>query len=441
MVGSPQRGRHLVVAFAAPAAWPAAAAGPSAGAPPLLPQSLPAAVPAARGGVTSSWARRHCRVPMAAHPARSRLLLPVGAHPRRPWAAAGGGGRSSLPGAPRMAASAEASPAEDGPPPSGGDTVAAAADAASEEALTLRRKLSASLKLQIRIAMGFLLGGAAITWIFCGTAAFAALMLLVTLLGQLEYYRMAIRKGHTPAQRMGLATTVATMVSSLFSPSLADAVFPVGGTLILVYLLFRKRKIATIADISTTFMGLFYAGYLPSFWVRLHGWEPVGGSHAARALAAAITTVWPAAVLPFRPLLTTGALVVFWTWLANASADIGAFFVGRTFGKTPISSLSPKKTAEGAVAGFLCSASVSLLGAYLLRWPMWQVTGAIYGVGVGVVGLLGDLTASMFKRDAGVKDSGRLFPGHGGILDRTDSYVLSAPLVYYFVTAVLPLLM
>jgi len=346
-----------------------------------------------------------------------------------------------------MAASAEVSSADDAAGTAAGvagEAVAAAAGAAAgaaDDTSTLRRKLSASLKLQIRIAMGFLLGGAAITWIFSGTAAFAALMMLVTLLGQLEYYRMAIRKGHTPAQRMGLLTTVATMVSSLFSPSLADAVFPVGGTLILVYLLFRKRQVATIADISTTFMGLFYAGYLPSFWVRLHGWEPVGGSHAARVLAAAISTVWPAAVLPFRPLLTTGALVVFWTWLANASADIGAFFVGRTFGKTPISSLSPKKTAEGAVAGFLCSASVSLLGAYLLRWPLWQVTGAIYGIGVGVVGLLGDLTASMFKRDAGVKDSGRLFPGHGGILDRTDSYVLSAPLVYYFVTAVLPLLM
>lgn len=292
-------------------------------------------------------------------------------------------------------------------------------------------------KVQRRISVGFLMGAVVIAFVFSGRWLFAIGLLAISLTGLYEYYRMVAAKGHSPAYKTGLCVTAATMLFSAFAPHLADVAFPVGATFICIYLLFRRSKIATIADISTTIMGLFYAGYLPSYWIRLHEYTP----HVANnVIASAIDRLWPGGLFGFRPTITIGSLLVFWTWLATASADIGAFFVGRTYGRTSFSDISPKKTVEGVIAGFICSASVSILGAFLLRWPLWWATGAVYGITVGILGLCGDLFESCFKRDVGWKDSGSLFPGHGGMLDRADSYVLVAPLVYFFATMVLPII-
>lgn len=308
---------------------------------------------------------------------------------------------------------------------------AAALDASLGDDATIKRD---RFKVQRRILTGVVMGAVVIAFVFSGRWPFLCAMLVVSLLGQAEYYRMVVAKGHLPAYKCGLLVTCATMIASALAPTYADVTFPLGGTIVCIYLLFRRRRIATIADISTTFMGLFYAGYLPSFWIRMHGLR--GGIPGAppAVVARALTA------LPLPTVVTPGALLVFWTWLAGVSADIGAFFFGRTYGRTRLSNISPKKTVEGAIAGFICSAGVSVLGAYLLHWPLWYVTGAVYGVMVGVVGLCGDLFESCLKRDVGWKDSGSLFPGHGGILDRADSLVLIAPLVYFFATLVLPVI-
>jgi phosphatidate cytidylyltransferase len=253
---------------------------------------------------------------------------------------------------------------------------------------------------------------------------------IIVYLGQSEYFQMVRAKGILPAGKTTLVITQILLVICTISSSLADAIVPVAGTLICFYLLFQP-KLATIADIAASILGLFYCGYLPSYWVRLRSM----GEASSLEWTLALPNHWPLwEELPIGFKLTILTFVCIW------AADIGAYTFGKLWGRTRLSEISPKKTVEGAVCGVIGSILVACVGARFLQWPYWELTGLSLGLMIGIASLLGDLTESMMKRDAGVKDSGKLIPGHGGILDRADSYVFTAPLVYYFVTLVLPVL-
>jgi phosphatidate cytidylyltransferase len=287
--------------------------------------------------------------------------------------------------------------------------------------MPLPRILSAIVAIILALGM-LLLGG----WYFTAGVG------LLVYLGQLEYFELVRAKGIVPAAKTTLFVSQALLIISNLSPTLADAVMPVAGTCICFYLLFQP-KLATIADISASILGLFYGGYLPSYWVRLRSLE-----HATTAnlpLSGYFPTTFPNVKdLPQGLTITLIAFGCIW------AADIGAYVFGKFFGRTRLTDISPKKTVEGAVFGVLGSVAVGTLGSWYLEWPGFPLTGLALGLIIGIASLLGDLTESMMKRDAGVKDSGQLIPGHGGILDRADSYVFTAPLVYYFVTLLLPLL-
>ncbi len=255
---------------------------------------------------------------------------------------------------------------------------------------------------------------------------------ILIFLAQIEYFRLVRATGIEPAAKTTFVVSQLLLISSTITPNITDAMFCLGGTIICFYLLFQP-KMATIADISSSILGLFYCGYLPTYWVRLRVSLPNDNSIANLPLDGYWPTSWTDwHQLPTALILTFLVMACIW------AADIGAYFMGKIFGRTKLSAISPKKTVEGAIFGIIGSLIVAELGAWYFDFPGWRLSGIILGSLIGVTTLLGDLTESMMKRDAGVKDSGQLIPGHGGILDRTDSYVFTAPLVYYFVTLLLP---
>jgi CDP-diglyceride synthetase len=120
--------------------------------------------------------------------------------------------------------------------------------------------------------------------------------------------------------------------------------------------------------------------------------------------------------------ITTGAIFIFWTWLCLAFADVGAYFVGRNTMKDKTWnylscrwSNQPQQKCRRFLGGCAVIPILAIIGAWVQKWPYWIPTGTIHGCMLALLGLIGDLTASMLKRDAGLKDFGDLIPEHGGV--------------------------
>lgn len=126
-------------------------------------------------------------------------------------------------------------------------------------------------------------------------------------------------------------------------------------------------------------------------------------------------------------------------WSADMAAyGTGKFLAGRILGRHKLAPrLSPNKTVEGYVGGIIAGTGVAIVAAYFLDLPI--ILAGLAGLSVSVLGLFGDLSISLLKREAGLKDSGTLFPGHGGALDRLDSLLWAVAIVYYLVRFLNPL--
>jgi phosphatidate cytidylyltransferase len=197
----------------------------------------------------------------------------------------------------------------------------------------------------------------------------------------------------------------------------------------LIWSLFQTNR-SPIRDLGATLLGTLYVGWLFSYLILLrnHGGDllrDVGGR-------------WP-----FEPmealnqadvdLADVGAWMVLFVVMATWACDTGAYFTGRAFGRHKLApALSPGKTVEGSIGGFFWAVGMALLLGRLLSLPVGLTVGL--GMLIGSLGQVGDLCESAIKRDLGLKDFGSLLPGHGGVLDRFDSLLLTAPAVYYALT-------
>ena len=263
----------------------------------------------------------------------------------------------------------------------------------------------------------FALVGAPLTiaLIYFGGWILAAALGIIAALGAWELYRMARNAGNEPLDTAGII--VAACIPLLVHASYLGvfrATITVGVMILLALtagvIWARGTARKPLVSLALTVTGIVYPALVTYMYpIRYH-------DYAVGATAGTVLLMFP----------------IILTW----STDTGAYFVGRSMGRHKlIPSVSPAKTVEGAIGGVIVAVIAAWLYMTFLLKPMAQLTMlpvglTVFAIIVSVVAQVGDLAESLFKRDAGVKDSSTLLPGHGGILDRFDSLLFVLPAAY-----------
>ena len=252
--------------------------------------------------------------------------------------------------------------------------------------------------------------------IWFGDAALATLASALSAIAAWEFYRIAREGGSTPMMPLGVLLA-ALLPLGVHAHYLGVVQFPpVVSTLVILGVVAATlwtRGVAgkPLGSAATTLLGVAYTGGTLSYVYALRYHNYAVGDAA-------------------------GALVVILPVVLTWASDTGAFFAGRAIGGPKLMpSVSPAKTISGAVGAVVTTAIVCALFVQFLLRPYAQLAFTPWGlvlfaVGISVTAQIGDLVESLFKREAGVKDSGTLFPGHGGVLDRLDSLFFVLPVAY-----------
>ena len=276
----------------------------------------------------------------------------------------------------------------------------------------------------MRVRSGLLIGIFGLIVVLLGDWYFTIAIALLTYLALIEFFRMAEFTGIKPATKTTLFSCLIIITSTylettgLIDKEIANSIVPICSVGICTWLLLQPKS-GTISDIAASIFGLFYLGFLPSYWIKLRALE-TGLSNSGVTFLSNFSNS-----IGLYLTLTSCFLIV--------ASDIGSYFIGKSFGKRSLSPISPSKTIEGLIGGISCSILLAIFFAFVLDLANPLLIGILYGLLISLMALVGDLIESMMKRDAKIKDSGTFLPGHGGILDRIDSYIFTPSVIYYII--------
>lgn len=253
----------------------------------------------------------------------------------------------------------------------------------------LVRAASAAV-LGVVMLAAILLGG---VW---GTAALAAVIAAAVLS---EFYALSRRDPRRPAEVLGLAAAVALPLAAAYNGA-TGLLAVLGLTAAASLVLHVTFRAARLADTAIALFGVVYVGFTLAHLVLI------------RQLGDGMVLV---------------LIMVVSVWVN----DVFAYLAGSTLGRTPLAPrISPKKTWEGLAAGTIATSAVWIVAGSIFTSLQWPILLAA-GVAASAAAAIGDLAESRFKREFAVKDSGRLLPGHGGFLDRFDSFILVTIVIYH----------
>ena len=249
-----------------------------------------------------------------------------------------------------------------------------------------------------------------------GGLIFATAVLLLAIIGWHEFRVMMLSKGYKAYYlTSGTAVALLNIVPALgYKDTLVPILTAAIISIMLEGLYYHKRG-NWAPEVALSSFSVLYVGLLFSHFTML------------REVSSSVVNVTGMGSMPLGEVFLW--LVLFGTW----ASDTFAYIFGCAFGKRPLcQAVSPKKSIEGAIAGFLgCILVVVYLGTYLLAFDFIKTFSL--SILIAIFAPLGDLVESLLKRSFGVKDSGKVFPGHGGVLDRFDSVLFAIPITYYFI--------
>lgn len=256
-----------------------------------------------------------------------------------------------------------------------------------------------------RMLTGLIMGTIVMVCIMYGGPALLALLIFMLAMGSREYVKILNHKGFYPSLKVIYITELILATVVYFKRfDLVAITLTICAMSSFMWVLFRGRQ-PYIANVATTLLGMVYCGWFPLHLIFLRD----------------LSCDKYDSGLGFVVLMFTAILLT----------DIGCYYVGTKFGKHKLAPvISPNKTIEGSIGGMFFAILGALIVGYFIELQWYLAIAA--GIICTIFGQIGDLCESLIKRDAGVKDSGSSLPGHGGFLDRTDSFVLTIPIMYYF---------